>query len=143
MNKQTKQRYLAENRKKLLKNRTTSELAVEKLLLQAGFRAISQKGFLTTRSFIIADFYLPKPHKLIIEVDGSSHDRKQHKDLERDCEMLLGRGIRTLRIKNDVVATLTTTELSQMIASFLAKKYKYSNVVRQKHIGSQKRMPER
>jgi very-short-patch-repair endonuclease len=48
--------------------------------------------------FFIPDFYCAS-EKLIIEVDGRIHDYQQDRDQHRD-EILKGKGIRILRIRN-------------------------------------------
>lgn len=115
MLKKKKQQLLAKYKAELIKTRTPSEIRVEKLLNEAGYRFLAQKGFHTNFSFLIADFYLPKPYKIIIEVDGSSHYLKHYKDRKRDEEMLFVRGIKTLRIKNEETKTLTAFDLKVLI----------------------------
>jgi len=45
----------------------------------------------------IADFWCPK-HKLVVEVDGSSHETRWMEDTHRDTALFSRRGIRTLRL---------------------------------------------
>lgn len=49
----------------------------------------------------IADFYCHAA-RLVIEVDGKIHEQQTEYDAERD-KVLLGRGLRLLRIKNEQV----------------------------------------
>ncbi|MGH1395437.1 MAG: endonuclease domain-containing protein [Trichormus sp.] len=49
----------------------------------------------------IADFYCHAA-RLVIEVDGKIHEQQAEYDAERD-KVLLGRGLRLLRIKNEEV----------------------------------------
>jgi very-short-patch-repair endonuclease len=54
----------------------------------------------------IVDFYCV-PEKLVIEVDGDSHDGMERKDAERDA-VLSGLGFRVLHFRNeDVLARLS------------------------------------
>ena len=104
-----KQRDCAKFRHKLLKNMTFYEKKVEEFLLELGVDYMCQKGFLQElETFCIADFYIPKPHKLIIEVDGSHHytsPKQKYKDERRDYIMKRARGIDTLRLSNSEVFT--------------------------------------
>jgi hypothetical protein len=67
---------------KLLKSPTSSELIFKKRLDEIGIKHNFQKGFIAGNNFCIADFYLPKPYKIIIEIDGDYH--KSDKQIQRD-----------------------------------------------------------
>jgi very-short-patch-repair endonuclease len=82
---------------------TKAEAAMETLLKEVGVRYIPQKGFFKDlNTFFIVDFYLPRPHKLVIEVDGKYHEDRRDYDTRRD-EYLKSRGFRVLRIKNEEI----------------------------------------
>lgn len=86
---------------------TKEEQQVEEILKDIGVHYISQKGFVAKcNTCLIADFYLPKPHKLIIEVDGGYHNNRVEQDKGRDLFFLHERNIRTLRIKNEELINL-------------------------------------
>lgn len=91
---------LAEYKRKA--KQTLAEKAMEDILKELGLKYISQKGFMTKNSFIIADFYLPKPHKLVIEVDGGYHEHQKNYDRWKD-RYYKSRGFKVLRIKNESV----------------------------------------
>lgn len=83
-----------------LRNRPTrAEKIVMQWLEDKGIRFIFQKGFFTPFHRIV-DFYFPKPHRIILEVDGSSHDGKEEKDYRRDVWYENVRGYRIIRIQN-------------------------------------------
>lgn len=84
---------------------TEAEALFEQFLLQRGIYYKKQKGFLskTNRRFYIADFYLPKPYKLIVEIDGGYHQNQQEYDEERDRYFVQVRKIGVLRIPNELV----------------------------------------
>lgn len=52
--------------------------------------------------YYIVDFYLPRPLKLVIEVDGSSHDNRQEYDKRKDA-YLVRRGFTVLRVTNEQI----------------------------------------
>lgn len=89
--------YLRELRVKA----TVSELKFKAKLEEAGYRFMFQKGFVAGYHCIV-DFYLPKPYKLCVEVDGGYHDNPEQiaKDQIKD-RYLRSRGLRIARIKNE------------------------------------------
>jgi very-short-patch-repair endonuclease len=68
-------------------------------VLGVAFR--QQQGFYTP-VYRIADFYLPYKN-LIIEIDGTNHERLTEQDRMKDELFLRERGIRTLRVTNEQV----------------------------------------
>lgn len=88
-------RYIKELRKKA----TKAEIIVKQFLESSEVYFIFQKGFLNP-FHRIADFYLPAPIKLIIEIDGEYHLQTKERDFLKDRIWLLERGIRTIRITN-------------------------------------------
>lgn len=89
----------------MIKNATPSELIFKEKLENSNIRFLFQKGFIKGNFHCIVDFYLPAPHKLCIELDGSYHDtaEQQFKDNRKD-RYLKSRGFSVLRIKNQDVA---------------------------------------
>ena len=83
---------------------TKEEDLFESILKEYNVRYIKQKGFVSKcHTCLIADFYIPKPHKLIIEIDGGYHLTRLHKDYGRDQFFLKERKIKTIRFTNDDV----------------------------------------
>lgn len=84
---------------------TEAEALFEQFLIENQIPYKKQKGFLakTNRRFYIADFYLPKPVKLVIEIDGPYHQNQVEYDLERDRYFREVRNIQVLRILNEQV----------------------------------------
>ena len=69
-----------------------------KFIRQHPIQVSVQAGF---KKFYVADFYC-RSLKLVIELDGSSHDGRDEYDKDRD-EELAAHGYRTLRIRNEMV----------------------------------------
>lgn len=109
------QSLLSRFKKELKIKKTESEKRIEVLLRESGIAFIDQKGFHTDASFIIADFYIPKPYKVIVEVDGNSHDNKRVQDAARDDFMWSSRRINTLRIRNEQAFLISKNQLKRMI----------------------------
>ena len=85
---------------KLKKEASPVELAFYKILKKNVRHVIWQKGFNgLSGKMMFVDFYIPKPYKLIIEIDGKQHLEKENmiKDAERD-EWLTNKGYKVLRI---------------------------------------------
>ena len=113
------ERHLLMRKMQLSINATPHERSVRKLLDQAGYRYQFQKGFLSGGVMYIADFYLPRPYQLVIEVDGGYHETidQRKKDADRD-RYFHSRGFKVLRIKNQHVDTMTSQQLSVAIEVF-------------------------
>lgn len=88
-------------------NITPSELAMMNLLLSIDAPDfIFQKPIREKRrseKFYIADFYIPPPYNIVIEVDGGYHADRTQYDSDRD-NMMKRRGVRVMRFTNDEVA---------------------------------------
>jgi very-short-patch-repair endonuclease len=98
-----KRSTLAKRRNNLMKKMTPSEKLFADRLEESGIRYLFQKGFFIGDSFRIVDFYLPKPYKLAIEIDGDYHRNTKLYDEYKDT-MLKDRGIKTIRILNENVS---------------------------------------
>jgi len=99
-----KQKTLFARIKRLRENATPSELAFKQLLDGLGVKYVFQKAFIKGGAYVIVDFYLPKPNKLCIEVDGKYHERQKGKDAWKDS-YLKSRGLSVWRITNEEVET--------------------------------------
>ena len=87
--------------KDLVKRATPAEKHVRSLLDEMGIRYTFQKVFCTEKRFFIVDFYLPKPHKLCLELDGSSHRNRWKYDAWRDEFLVRVRKLRVYRMPNE------------------------------------------
>ena len=99
-----KARFLRKYRGGLIKKRTEAECVFEDILkrLKVGF--IFQAGFLSPKSFYIADFYIKSPYKLVIEIDGQEHkQRKRIISDNRKIRYLRRCGFAILRFPNDAI----------------------------------------
>lgn len=106
MNIKSKQKLNFIRTKELKKKATNSELIFKKRLENLNIKYMFQKGFIVGNGFYIADFYLPKPYKTIIEIDGEYHlsEKQIEYDKRRDL-YFKNRRIKTIRIKNEDVET--------------------------------------
>ncbi len=94
---------------------TPSELHIMGLLKELGERYVFEKGVFTNRTFFLVDFYLPKPRKLCLEIDGGYHKLQLHYDTVRDNFLRNERKMEVLRITNEVADTLSANELLALI----------------------------
>lgn len=77
---------------------------VEAQLLEAGIRFIREKVFYAGHHHgYLVDFYLPKPMKVCIEVDGSYHIGREYYDSQKDAYLTDQRGFKVIRVTNDQV----------------------------------------
>jgi len=109
---ETKQSLCSIYRMKLLKSPTPSELIFKDRLDKIGIKYIFQKGFIAGNNFCIADFYIPKPYKIVIEIDGGYH--KSNKQIKRDKHKDIyykSRGFKVIHIDNKDVSTFDLINL--------------------------------
>jgi len=96
-----------ERRKTLLKAMTPTERRFKATLDKLGIRSYPQViFFLDQNHYRIVDFYLPKPYRLCIELDGSSHDSQEMKSYDKwkdEKLTTLKRRYRIIRIRNSQV----------------------------------------
>jgi len=111
-------------RLKDLKSRPTKyELRIKELLEQLGIKFIFQKGFINGDYYCIVDFYLPKPYKICIEVDGEYHftDDMRKRDARKDS-YLRSRNFNVMRIRNEFANTIEPSQLLELINAKAAQK---------------------
>lgn len=108
-----KQALCAKRRLELVDNATKAEIAFMARLENLGIRYMFQKGFIAGNGFCIVDFYLPKPNKLVIEIDGKYHNDpiQQYKDKKRSDYLTIQRKLRVVRITNEEVFNLSDEDL--------------------------------
>lgn len=95
------------------RNASPAVFRVHALLKKIGVKKIMrEKGFLTANSFILADFYLPAPHRTVIEVDGGYHlePRQKSYDSWKDS-YYRKRGLQVIRITNDEALSKQTAKI--------------------------------
>lgn len=102
-----KQKLLFKYSQQLRKNPTEAELKFKSRLDSLGIKYIFQKCFIQGNNFCIVDFYLPKPYKICIEIDGEYHEtvEQKRKDYYRDKYLTEERRFKVIRIKNSEVDT--------------------------------------
>lgn len=114
-----KQKLCASRRKKLILRATKAETIFRGYLEQKGVYNIFQKGFIAGNGFYIVDFYLPKPHKICIEIDGSVHDSREQKEKDRrKDEYLKKRGFRVIRFTNEEIFTCLTKLVERTLIDY-------------------------
>lgn len=94
------------NRIKTLRERATpSELIFKERLEALNIPFIFQKAFISDDYYCIVDFYLPKPHKIVFEIDGSYHDTDEQKikDKRKDKYLIKKRKFSVIRVSNELV----------------------------------------
>lgn len=85
------------------------------LLSELGERFVFEKGVFATHSFFLVDFYLPRPRKLCLEIDGGYHKGQLYYDTMRDNFLRNERKMKVLRITNEVAETMNAKELLALI----------------------------
>jgi very-short-patch-repair endonuclease len=112
-----------ERRKELLARQTGAEKRLAVILKNLGIRACPQAVFfLDDYHYRIVDFYLPKPYRIIVELDGSVHDSQDAKNYDAWKDQKLKTAhhrFRILRFKNDEVFE------NGFVAKFLQRIGKY------------------
>lgn len=113
-----KQKTLFERIKRLRNNPTNSETIFKEKLEIAGIDFVFQKSFIKDNYYCIVDFYLPKPYKICIEIDGEYHfnEPQKVKDGRKD-EYLKSRNFKVLRITNEVAETFDSERIFDYINS--------------------------
>jgi very-short-patch-repair endonuclease len=94
---------------------TPSEQHVMDLLTELGERFIFEKAVFATHTFFLIDFYLPKPRKLCIEIDGPYHAKQVWYDRQRDEFLTKERKMKVLRITNERADRLNKNQLLELI----------------------------
>jgi len=110
-----KQKTLFARIKRLRENATPAERRVKIMLNVLKTKHIFQKGFIQGNGYYIVDFYLPKPKKIVIEVDGSSHEGREDYDARKDA-YLKKRKFKVVRITNDEVFNGTVSDFEKWIS---------------------------
>lgn len=98
---------MAKFKKKLKLTPTPSELKFRELLKENGIKHIFQKGFCSKGRTCIVDFYLPKPMKCCIELDGGYHftPEQKYKDHLRNTYLTQTRHFKLIRAENEIAIT--------------------------------------
>ena len=114
-----KQSLCSTRRGILLKKQTNAEKVFEIKLKELGIKFVSQKGFIAGNNFCIVDFYLPKPYKLCIEIDGGYHSTQEQKkrDSNRTSYLENERGFRVVRFSNEEAFSMTLEQIKDRLVS--------------------------
>jgi very-short-patch-repair endonuclease len=122
-----KERYSEETKKHLLKERasrlkrtmTPSERIFEEKLKKLGYDYKPQKGFIARGYFCIVDFYIPRPYRLCIEIDGGYHNtwKQRVKDSDKDYYLTATRKFKVLRLTNEQAEAISLEALRLRIES--------------------------
>ena len=103
-------------KQKLRKRKTPSERRIEDLLTELNIKFQDQKVLIAGDFFCIADFYLPKPYRLVIEVDGGYHQTETQKwrDFYKD-RYYESRKFKVLRLTDTEALAVPASQLHQKI----------------------------
>ena len=114
---QRKQALCEKFKKQLRKRPTEAELIFESKLKQLHICFMSQKGFIKDPGFYIVDFYLPRPRKLCIEIDGAYHklDEQLKRDKQKDDYLIKERNFKVLRLTNEEAIDISLSDLKQLL----------------------------
>ena len=101
---------------KLRKNPTKFENIFKRRLTRLKYKFIFQKAFYNEWYFCIVDFYIPK-YKVAIELDGIHHynNFEQKKKDAGHEKYLKKKGIRVIRLRNEVALSIRAKELHNII----------------------------
>jgi very-short-patch-repair endonuclease len=92
---------------------TLSELIIKEKLDKLNVKYIFQKSFIQGNNYCIVDFYIPKPYKICLEIDGKYHESEEQKerDKHKDSYLTNYRGFKVIRIKNEDCVNIDITQL--------------------------------
>ena len=123
----TPKRYLLMRQRQLRARATKPEKAIRAMLNSMGIKYQFQKCLIAGGVKYIIDFYLPKPRKVCIEVDGASHytSMQKSKDESRDHYLVHRRGFRILRIPNELALLMSPVRLNEEIENTRKMKFNY------------------
>jgi hypothetical protein len=95
-------KYQRDNR---IKQNTPAILKIANILDSLNIHYIREKGFMKNlKSFVLADFYLPRPYKIVIEVDGGYHNDPRQKNYDNYKDKYYkSRKFKVLRLTNQQV----------------------------------------
>ena len=117
-----KQKCFNKFRNGLLKRKTEAEERFESLLLDLDIPFAEQKGLLAkSKTFAILDYYLQKPYRIAIEIDGGYHNTPMQviKDALRE-QFLKERRIHLIRFKNEEVLE-APEKVKEKLLAFMVK----------------------
>ena len=114
-----KQRLCAKRRVDLISRATPAELHTKQLLDELKIKYVFQKGFIVGNNFCIVDFYLPRPYRICLEIDGEYHQepKQQIRDKSREDYLHNKRGFNILRISNTNILSMNSEQLSKLIST--------------------------
>jgi very-short-patch-repair endonuclease len=112
---------------------TSTERRFQSILKAMNVRSYPQSiFFLDNEHYRIVDFYLPRPYRICIELDGSSHDDANTKSYDRwkDRRLItMHRRFRIIRFRNDEVwQTGFKGQLNQVLSRYYIKPHHRKSV---------------
>lgn len=116
-------------RKRLISNPTVYETKFKKLLDEINIRYMFQKGFIKGDLHCIVDFYLPKPYKLCIEIDGEYHNELSQvaKDINRNKYLGGFREFTVLHFTNKEVSDKKEFVIEKLLSTMAKSKKRNEN----------------
>jgi saccharopine dehydrogenase (NAD+, L-lysine-forming) len=111
-----KQSLCSKRRLLLIKKATHAELILKAYLDFLNINYMFQKGFIAGNGFYIVDFYIPKPFKICIEVDGTYHNFEAQKEQDEiRTKYLIKRGFKVVRFTNKEIYKNSINQIKDKI----------------------------
>lgn len=112
-----KQSLCSKRQNRLKKYATNAELVFKDKLDQLELKYQFQKGFIKGKNFCIVDFYLPRPHKICIEIDGGYHNDPEQikRDINRTFYLEKQRGYKVIRFTNEEAEAFSLEQIKERL----------------------------
>mgnify|MGYP001614637633 CR=1 FL=1 len=106
------------------RNPTEKEEVIRRILLKSGLPFLQQKVVHFNDRFYIIDFYIKKPYKVCLEIDGWQHlGNRIDYDVNRTSRLERDKRLKVIRFRNDEVKE--TPEFESMLILIIKSHYKH------------------
>ena len=103
---------------------TDKEEIIRKILLKSGLQFLQQKIVHFNDRFYIIDFYIKKPYKVCLEIDGWQHlGNRVDYDVERTLRLEQDKKLKVVRFRNDEIKE--TPEFESILISTIKSHYRH------------------
>lgn len=117
--KATRRKQIMANALKTQKVRTPAELQMESILDSLQVRFLPEHTFTENlKTFYLADFYIPKPYRAVIEIDGGYHKDEAAYDKEKNLYYVHRAKVSIIRFTNEEVLS---SDIENELISLLEK----------------------
>lgn len=101
---------------KAQKVRTSAELQMESVLDSLAIRYLPEHTFVESiKTFYLADFYIPKPYRAVIEIDGGYHEDEAAYDKEKNLYYIHKAKVSVIRFTNEEVFSDIKNEVMMLL----------------------------